>query len=141
MTTASMPACACPCRPPNASGRTLPATPPRPEFHDFGIADLPAPDAELAARPLRALEVVAFDTQRPPASELRRGDTVISIGACRIVNARLLASEIFDLYGRSGQADPAGQHRHPRHHRRCGGRRAAPLRWLCRASATTWGMR
>ncbi|PMR74110.1 3'-5' exonuclease [Billgrantia endophytica] len=71
-------------------------TPPRPEFHDFGIADLPPPDTELARCPLRALEVVAFDTETT-GLELRRGDTVISIGACRIVNARLLASEVFDV--------------------------------------------
>ena len=86
-------------------GAPLPATPPRPEFHDFGIADLPAPDAELAARPLRALEVVAFDTETT-GLELRRGDTVISIGACRIVNARLLASETFDLYVDPGKPIP-----------------------------------
>ncbi|GGY07015.1 DNA polymerase III subunit epsilon [Litchfieldella qijiaojingensis] len=68
---------------------------PRPEFHDFGIADLPPPDAELAACPLRQLEVVVFDTETT-GLELRRGDSVISIGACRIVNARLLADDTFD---------------------------------------------
>ncbi|GHE22873.1 3'-5' exonuclease [Halomonas urumqiensis] len=82
-------------------GAPQPRTPPRPEFHDFGIAELPAPDAHLAACPLRALEVVAFDTETT-GLELRRGDTVISIGACRIVNARLLASETFDMF-----VDPA----------------------------------
>ncbi|WP_027966650.1 PolC-type DNA polymerase III [Halomonas halocynthiae] len=67
----------------------------RPEFHDFGIADLPPPDDELAACPPRALEVVAFDTETT-GLELQRGDRVISIGACRVVNARLLASEVFE---------------------------------------------
>lgn len=67
----------------------------RPEFHDFGIAHLPPPDNELAACPPRALEVVTFDTETT-GLELRRGDRVISIGACRVVNARLLASETFD---------------------------------------------
>ncbi len=81
------------------------ALPPRPEFHDFGIADLPPPDAELARRPLRALEVVAFDTETT-GLELRRGDTVISIGACRIVNARLLASEVFDARVDPGKPIP-----------------------------------
>ncbi|CAM3915884.1 exonuclease domain-containing protein [Vreelandella rituensis] len=70
-------------------------TPPRPEFHDFGIADLPHPDEALANRSLRSLEVVAFDTETT-GLELRRGDSVISLGACRVVNARLLASEVFD---------------------------------------------
>ncbi|WP_386083619.1 exonuclease domain-containing protein [Vreelandella sp. F11] len=69
--------------------------PPRPEFHDFGIADLPPPDEALACRTLRSLEIVAFDTETT-GLELRRGDTVISLGACRVVNARLLASEVFD---------------------------------------------
>ncbi|WP_163559508.1 3'-5' exonuclease [Halomonas sp. NO4] len=80
-------------------------TAPRPEFHDFGIAKLPPPDAELACRPLRALEIVAFDTETT-GLELRRGDTVISIGACRIVNARLLASEVFDLRVDPGKPIP-----------------------------------
>jgi DNA polymerase III subunit epsilon len=86
-------------------GAPRPATPPRPEFHDFGIADLPPPDAELAACPLRALEVVAFDTETT-GLELRRGDTVISIGACRVVNARLLASEVFDMRVDPGKPIP-----------------------------------
>jgi len=69
--------------------------PPRPEFHDFGIADLPPPDEALASRSLRSLEIVAFDTETT-GLELRRGDTVISLGACRVVNAKLLASDVFD---------------------------------------------
>lgn len=69
--------------------------PPRPEFHDFGIADLPPPDEALASRALRSLEIVSFDTETT-GLELRRGDTVISLGACRVVNARLLASGVFD---------------------------------------------
>ncbi|MCE8014892.1 DNA polymerase III subunit epsilon [Halomonas sp. MCCC 1A17488] len=79
--------------------------PPRPEFHDFGIADLPPPDAELARRPLKALEIVAFDTETT-GLELRRGDTVISIGACRIVNGRLLASDTFDVRVDPGRPIP-----------------------------------
>ncbi|MDR5866025.1 3'-5' exonuclease [Halomonas koreensis] len=86
-------------------GAPPPRTAPRPEFHDFGIAELPPPDAELAARPLRALEIVAFDTETT-GLELRAGDRVISIGACRIVNARLLASETFDLRVDPGRPIP-----------------------------------
>ncbi|MCA1769978.1 MAG: 3'-5' exonuclease [Halomonas sp.] len=86
-------------------GAPRPVTPPRPEFHDFGIAELPHPDAELAARPLRALEVVSFDTETT-GLELRRGDTVISIGACRVVNTRLLASEVFDVRVDPGKPIP-----------------------------------
>lgn len=86
-------------------GAPRPTTAPRPEFHDFGIAELPPPDAELAARSLRALEVVAFDTETT-GLELRRGDTVISIGACRVVNTRLLASEVFDVRVDPGKPIP-----------------------------------
>lgn len=68
---------------------------PRPEFHDFGIAELPPPDAELAACPLRQLEIVSFDTETT-GLELRQHDTIISLGACRIVNARLLADDTYD---------------------------------------------
>lgn len=70
-------------------------TPPRPEFHDFGIAELPSPDTPHAGQAINGLEVVAFDTETT-GLDLRRDDTVISIGACRVVNQRLLASEAFD---------------------------------------------
>ncbi|WP_193091412.1 3'-5' exonuclease [Halomonas colorata] len=79
---------------------------PRPEFHDFGIADLPPPDAALANCPLRSLELVIFDTETT-GLELRRGDTVISLGACRIVNGRLLASDVFDHYVNPQRPIPA----------------------------------
>ncbi|MFC6671355.1 PolC-type DNA polymerase III [Marinobacterium aestuariivivens] len=69
--------------------------PPRPEFHDFSIADLPAPDAVLGRRPLRQLEMVVFDTETT-GLDLRRGDCLISLGACRILNGRLLARDAFD---------------------------------------------
>jgi len=68
---------------------------PRPEFHDFSIAELPAPNAALAALPLRQLEMVVFDTETT-GLRLREGDSVISIGACRILNGKLLADEAFE---------------------------------------------
>lgn len=68
---------------------------PRPEFHDFDIAELPPPDTELTGMALRQLEIVAFDTETT-GLELADGDRVISIGACRIVNGRLLAADSFD---------------------------------------------
>src|SRR5699024_5382499 len=86
-------------------GAPPPEAPPRPEFHDFGIAELPPPDAELAACPLRALEIVAFDTETT-GLELRRNDRAISLGACRIVNARLLASDTFDVRIDPGRSIP-----------------------------------
>lgn len=67
----------------------------RPEFHDFSIADLPAPQADLAACPLNQLNLLIFDTETT-GLDLRGGDRVISLGACRILNGRLLAQESFD---------------------------------------------
>ncbi len=67
----------------------------RPEFHDFSIAELPPPDAELGSRLLSQLEMVVFDTETT-GLKLREGDRVISIGACRVLNGRLLANEQFD---------------------------------------------
>lgn len=79
--------------------------PPRPEFHDFGIAELPPPDTAVMQRPLRTLEIVAFDTETTGLA-LRRGDTIISLGACRIVNNRLLADDTFDQRIDPGRSIP-----------------------------------
>ncbi|MDR9467768.1 exonuclease domain-containing protein [Marinospirillum sp.] len=72
-----------------------PAIESRPEFHDFSIADLPAPTDELGQLRLNQLEMVVFDTETT-GLELRKGDKVISIGACRLLKGRLLAQEVFD---------------------------------------------
>lgn len=79
--------------------------PPRPEFHDFGIAHLPPPEESLATRALRCLDIVSFDTETT-GLELRRHDTVISLGACRIVNSRLLANDAFDQFVNPGRPIP-----------------------------------
>ncbi|GAA0786782.1 3'-5' exonuclease [Marinobacterium sediminicola] len=81
-----------------ASGRgiqPLQRLSPRPEFHDFSIADLPAPSGDLASLPLQQLEMVVFDTETT-GLDLRRGDRIISLAACRILNGRLLADDVFD---------------------------------------------
>ncbi|WP_404418609.1 exonuclease domain-containing protein [Marinospirillum sp.] len=72
-----------------------PAIESRPEFHDFSIADLPAPTDELGQLRFNQLEMVVFDTETT-GLELRKGDKVISIGACRLLKGRLLAQEVFD---------------------------------------------
>lgn len=72
-----------------------PAVDARPEFHDFSIADLPAPTDERGELRLDQLEMVVFDTETT-GLELRKGDKVISIGACRLLKGRLLAQETFD---------------------------------------------
>ncbi len=73
----------------------LPRPAPRPEFHDFSIADLPAPSSDLAEMPLQQLEMVVFDTETT-GLDLCRGDKIISLAACRILNGRLLADDAFD---------------------------------------------
>ena len=68
---------------------------PRPEFHDFSIAELPPPEAGLAHTRLEALEMVVFDTETT-GLDLRGGDQIISLAACRILRSRLLAQDSFE---------------------------------------------
>lgn len=83
----------------------LPALDARPEFHDFSIANLPAPSAERGQLLLQQLEMVVFDTETTGLN-LRQGDRIISIGGCRIVNGRLLAQEVFEQKVHPGRSIP-----------------------------------
>ena len=67
----------------------------RPEFYDFDLFSQPAPARELDDRKLTQLAYTAFDTETTgldPAA----GDEIISIGAVRMLNGRLLTAEVFD---------------------------------------------
>lgn len=67
----------------------------RPAFYDFDLFHQPGQSAEMDARPLALLSYTVFDTETTgldPAG----GDEIISIGAVRIVNGRLLQQESFE---------------------------------------------
>lgn len=67
----------------------------RPEFYDFDLFHQPGQTAELDQSLLTRLTCTVFDTE---TTGLRpaEGDEIISIGALRIVNGRLLQQESFD---------------------------------------------
>jgi len=67
----------------------------RPEYYDFDLFNQPDQTRELDDLPLRKLTYTVFDTETT-GLDPSAGDEIISIGAVRIVNGRLLASEIFD---------------------------------------------
>lgn len=88
----------------------LPATPPtateqpraptiipdsRPEFYDFDLFNQPGQDPAIDNRHLTELTYTVFDTETT-GLDPRAGDEIISIGAVRIVNNRLVADDRFE---------------------------------------------
>ena len=67
----------------------------RPEFYDFDLFNRPGQDTALHERPLGELAYTVFDTETT-GLEPSAGDEIISIGAVRIVNGRLLRFESFE---------------------------------------------
>jgi DNA polymerase-3 subunit epsilon len=78
----------------------------RPVFYDFDLPSLSPSEARLSEAPLTSLVYTAFDTETTgldPAG----GDEIIAIGAVRILNGRILDSEIFDqLIDTTRRIDP-----------------------------------
>jgi DNA polymerase-3 subunit epsilon len=67
----------------------------RPEFYDFDLFSQPGQTLELDDIPLTDLTFTVFDTETT-GLDPKGGDEIISIGAIRIVNSRLLQGEVFD---------------------------------------------
>ncbi len=80
---------------PGARLARRPVTDSRPEFYDFDLFHQPGQVPELDDRPLAELAYTAFDTETT-GLEPSAGDEIISIGAVRIVNGRLLSHEAFE---------------------------------------------
>ena len=67
----------------------------RPVYYDFDLFSQPGQGSDLDDRPLLELAYTAFDTETTGLSP-SEGDEIISIGAVRILNGRLLEQECFD---------------------------------------------
>ncbi len=78
-----------------AAARSAPAIESRPEFYDFDLFAHGGAPQDLRARPLGELAYTVFDMETTGLAP-SAGDEIISIGAVRIVNGRLLKAEIFE---------------------------------------------
>ncbi len=75
--------------------RRSPASDSRPEYYDFDLFRYADTSPGLAERKLADLQYTVFDTETT-GLEPSAGDEIISLGAVRIVNARLLKREVFE---------------------------------------------
>lgn len=67
----------------------------RPEYYDFDLFQRAGTQREFDDQRLRQLTYTAFDTETT-GLEPSAGDEIISLGAVRIVNGRLLKHEVFE---------------------------------------------
>ena len=82
-------------RPDEAPLPTAPGVASRPEYYDFDLFHQPGQTPELDNRLLTELSYTVFDTETTGLSP-SEGDEIVSIGAVRIVNGRLLEHEVFE---------------------------------------------
>ena len=78
-----------------ATPRRILGTGSRPEYYDFDLFRYTDAAQSLADRKLVDLHYTVFDTETT-GLEPSAGDEIISLGAVRIVNARLLKREVFE---------------------------------------------
>ncbi|NBB85340.1 MAG: hypothetical protein GVY12_03850 [Bacteroidetes bacterium] len=78
-----------------ASRRRRPAVDGRPIYYDFDLLDTHAQAGPRAAEPLRSLTYTVFDTETTGLHP-KEGDKIISLGAVRVLNQRVLQGETFD---------------------------------------------
>jgi DNA polymerase-3 subunit epsilon len=84
-----------PLAPPRAALELEQVHPGRPEFYDFDLFRQLGQNSALDERRLSELSYTVFDTETT-GLDPSNGDEIISIGALRIVNGRLLGQENFD---------------------------------------------
>jgi DNA polymerase-3 subunit epsilon len=77
----------------------------RPEFYDFDLFHQAGQSPEQDDRPLASLACTVFDTETTGLAP-SAGDEIVSIGAVRIVNGRLLAHEVFEQLVDPGRPMP-----------------------------------
>lgn len=90
-------------RPEETSWSAPVSTDTRPEFYDFDLFHQPGQTPELDNQPLAALSYAVFDTETT-GLQPSAGDEIVSVGAVRIVNGRLLEHEVFEQFVDPGRA-------------------------------------
>jgi DNA polymerase-3 subunit epsilon len=78
--------------------------PPRPEFYDFDLFKR-QPDRAVTEIPLGELRCVVFDAETT-GLQPSKGDELISIGAVRVVNGRIVSGETFEQLIHPGRKIP-----------------------------------